>query len=245
MSTLGHQQAQDLRQRAEDSLAKPEGDSARLSEMSPYKVARTLHELRVHQVELEIQNQELRRAQLALEVSRASYADLYQQAPVGYLSVNERGVIMMANLHAASLLGVAPQDLPRQPMSRFVFTNDQDAYYLLCRQTLASTQRQTAELRLVPAGGAPFWSQWVTSAAHDETDAPVLRMVLSDITERRQAQEQRRRLSYSLVKSQEEIRRRYARELHERTSPNLAALRINLDVIAGSPCRTGARLKPA
>ncbi len=234
MSTLGSNQAQDLRQRAEDSLAKLDGDSAELPWMSPFKVARTLHELQVHQIELEMQNQDLRRSQLALEASRASYADLYQQAPVGYISINEQGVIVLANLHAATLLDMAPQELPQQPMSRFVFRDDQDAYFLLCRQALVRGERQAAELRLLPTGGTPFWSQWVTSTARDEAGTPVLRVVLSDITAHRQAQEQRRKLSYSLVKSQEEIRRRYARELHERTSPNLAALRINLDVIAGA-----------
>ena len=78
-----------------------------------------LHDLRVHQIELEMQNEELRRTQADLEASRARYFDLYDLAPVGYFTISERGLILEANLTAATLLGVARGALIKQPLTRF------------------------------------------------------------------------------------------------------------------------------
>jgi PAS domain-containing protein len=75
--------------------------------LSPEEARPVFHELRVHQIELEVQNDELRRAQAELEVARARYFDLYDLAPVGYCTVSEKGLILEANLTAATLLGGA------------------------------------------------------------------------------------------------------------------------------------------
>ena len=89
-----------------------------------------LHELRVHQIELEMQNEELRRAQAELDAARARYFDLYDLAPVGYCTLSEQGLILEANLTAATLLGVARGALVKQPFTRFILKEDQDIYYL-------------------------------------------------------------------------------------------------------------------
>jgi PAS domain-containing protein len=83
-----------------------------------------LHELRVHQIEMEMQNEELRRAQKALDASRTPYFELYALAPAGYLTLSEAGVILEANLTAATLLGVIRSTLVRQPMTRFILSED-------------------------------------------------------------------------------------------------------------------------
>ena len=97
----------DLRTRAEEK-ARREASPARAPREAPSaeELQRLIHELQVHQVELEMQNEELRRSQSELEVSRARYFDLYDLAPVGYLTLDERGSILEANLTAATLFGV-------------------------------------------------------------------------------------------------------------------------------------------
>ena len=115
-----------LRQQAEAQLAlTPEI----LAALSPEETQKRLHELSVHQIELEMQNEELRRAQVDLDASRARYFDLYDLAPVGYCSLSEAGLVLESNLTATNLLGLARRALVQQPFSRFIFKDDQSAYY--------------------------------------------------------------------------------------------------------------------
>jgi PAS domain-containing protein len=102
--------------------------SAGMESLSPEETGQILHELRVHQIELEMQNEELRVSRQELEVSRARYFDLYDLAPVGYFTLSKTGMILETNLTAANLLGVARSALVKQRLSRFVFREDQDTY---------------------------------------------------------------------------------------------------------------------
>src|SRR5271163_1396245 len=121
----------DLRRLAEDraretAAGRPEHAPTLSSEES-----RTLlHDLRVHQIELEMQNEELRRTQEELETSRARYFDLYDLAPVGYFTVSDKGLILEANFTAATLFGVPRGALVKQPLTRFIVPEDQDRYYM-------------------------------------------------------------------------------------------------------------------
>ena len=102
---------------------------ADLDKIAPEEAKRLLHELHVHQIELEMQNEELRRAQQELEASRTKYFDLYDLAPVGYVTLSEKGLILEANLTAANLLGVERGQLLQQPLTRFIVSEDQDICY--------------------------------------------------------------------------------------------------------------------
>ena len=114
-----------LRQQAEKiAQDKPGRVVENLGALSPADAQRVLHDLQVHRIELELQNEELRRAQDALEASRARYFDLYDLAPVGYFTLNEGGLILEANLTGANLLGVARRALVNQPLGRFVISDD-------------------------------------------------------------------------------------------------------------------------
>ena len=155
--------------------------------LSPEATRQLLHELRVHQFELEMQNEELRGAQLDLEASRARYVELYDLAPVGYCSVGASGLIEHANLAAAALLGIARAALARQRFSRFVFRDDQDAYYLQRKQLLECGQPQSFELRLLRSDGSLFWASLACSVVQNEGEA-ALRIVLTDISRRKSAE---------------------------------------------------------
>ena len=145
--------AAELRWRAEEiAREKAAQPPENLEALSPEETRRTLHELRVHQIELEMQNEELRRAQAELDAARARYFDLYDLAPVGYCTVSEKGLILEANLTAATLLGVARGALVKQPFSRFILKEDQDIYYLHRKQlfethSAARASRRTAGVR--------------------------------------------------------------------------------------------------
>ena len=108
-------QAAALRKQAEEKArAVKAGD---IDAQSPDEARQLIHELRVHQIELEMQNEELRRAQVELDATRAKYFDLYDLAPVGYMTVSEKGLILEVNLTAANLLDMTRGALAKQPFS--------------------------------------------------------------------------------------------------------------------------------
>ena len=144
----------------------------------------TLHELRVHQIELQMQNDELRRTQGELEAAREQYFDLFELAPVGYCVVSEHGQIKQANLTASTLLGTPRGSLVKQPLSRFIHKDHQDIYYLCRKQLLRTLESQTCDLRMVKRDGMHFWARLTITVVHNLNDAPVLRIAIADITER-------------------------------------------------------------
>ena len=159
--------------------------SERLATLSPEAARDLLHELQVHQIELEMQNEELRRAEHELDASRARYFNLYDLAPVGYCSLSEQGLIQQSNLAAATLLGATRSTLVKQPFSRFIFKTDQDMWYRHRKMLVETGQAQSLELRLAPQDGAQLWVQVAASAANADTGPPVILVVLTDVTNRK------------------------------------------------------------
>jgi diguanylate cyclase (GGDEF)-like protein/PAS domain S-box-containing protein len=167
-------------------------------EMAPPEIQLLFHELRVHQIELEMQNEELRHAKDALDSSRARYKELYDLAPVGYCTVSEAGIILRANLTLATLLGVPRTTLARQPpFTRFVLSTDQDDWYRLRARLLESGTAQRGELRLRLghtsfAGGeeASAWVEVAGSVVRGESGERVLHLAISDIGVRKKQEAQ-------------------------------------------------------
>lgn len=146
---------------------------------------RMMHELQVHQIELEMQNEELQRARDELEATRARYFDLYDQAPVGYCTLDESGRILEANLRAAALLGTVRAALIGQPIFRFILNEDQDVFYLHRQRIIERGKQQSCELRMARPDGSHVWMHLESAAARGEGGAKTLRVVLSDISERK------------------------------------------------------------
>ena len=161
------------------------------------------HELDVHHIELEMQNDELRRMvaeldmqnfalrrkQSEIDAAQARYFDFYDLAPVGYITLNTDGLVLQANLTTASWLQLPRNMLLERAMTRFIHNDDQDIFYLLKKTTLNTNEPQSKELRLIRRDGTPCWMQLDSIAAKDDENTPILRLVLNDITERRQAGE--------------------------------------------------------
>ena len=199
-------QLQNLRRRAEDVTREKTGDvPLEVDEMSPEETRKMFHELNVHQVELEIQNEELRLAQVELDVARVRYFYLFDLAPVGYVVVSEKALILEANINAASLLGEAQGTLIKQSITRFILPEDQDIFYNYRKQLFSApladlTSLQQArsgqagisyacELRMVKTDGTVFWVHLAATSSQDYEDDLVFRIVLSDITDRKKAEE--------------------------------------------------------
>jgi len=182
---------QALRARAEARVqARAPLTPVAVGDLSHDALRHAVHELQVHQIELEIQNEELRRTQAELDAARMRYFDLYDLAPVGYCSISENGFVVEGNFTAANLLDVVRSDLVGKPVSCFIVKADQDIYYR-CRKALFDTTRpQDCDLRMLKRDGTVFWAH-VRITAIDTLAEPsragmaVERLVLSDISERK------------------------------------------------------------
>ena len=172
-----------LRRRAEDKARQLSARAPETVEaLSPEQAQKLLHELQVHQIELEMQNEELRRSQEELEAAHARYFDLYDLAPAGYCTLSEQGLILETNLTAAAMLGVARSALLKQPLARFILPEDQSVYLRHCHQLFATGERQAFELRLLGARDGSFWARIEGTMSRDAgSNAPVWRAVLIDI----------------------------------------------------------------
>jgi PAS domain S-box-containing protein len=178
----------DLRRRAEEQL---QAEAVPPDKLSPSQAARLIHELRVHQIELEMQNDELRRSQALLEESRSKYADLYDFAPVGYLTLDALGAIVEANLTAATLLDVERSRLLGRFFPHFLVDADRRVFRQLLGNSLNQQERR-GEFHLKNGNGDVrvmlLDILFLTDAAGQERR----RVSLTDITELKRTQEELR-----------------------------------------------------
>ncbi len=177
--------AAELRRRAEERLrAKP---PAAASPLAVAAARRQLHELQVHQIELEMQNAELVQSRAGQETSAAEYADLYDFAPVGYFTLERSGLITRTNLAGARLLGFERGRRARRRFGSFVVPAQLPTFDAFLQEVFAAKHQQTCEVVLSGKGKTPLT---VLLEATLSVDGRECRVVAVDITARQHAEEQ-------------------------------------------------------
>jgi len=157
--------------------------------MSPADAERLVHELQAHRIELETQNEELKRAQRVIEESHEKYVDLYDFAPVGYFSFDEKGAIMEVNLTGASLIGIERTQLIGRPFSLFVSPQHRDIFFTHRQKAQQTAHVERCELLIQRKDLSPVHVLMESVIAADTTGNLTIRSAVTDITERTQAEE--------------------------------------------------------
>lgn len=162
-------------------------------------LTRLVHELQVHQVELELQNEELCRAKNALEASNARYADLYDFAPVGYFTLDREGLLLEANLRGAGLLGMERPRLAGRRFGDFVGAEARPAFAAFLADVFAGKGLETCEIPLAVGAGRPLQVRIEAAVSRSGGEC---RAAVSDITDLKRAEAERARLEGRLREAQ-------------------------------------------
>jgi PAS domain S-box-containing protein len=198
------------------------------------------HELRVHRVELEQQNEELRRAHVDLTAARDRYIDLFDFAPVGYLTLDLEGRIMEANLTAAAALGMDRRAMLGSPFVRLVAPPDADRWQRLTAAAFRQGDPRRIELSLVRQDGGRFHAQADCHRIVPPGTKAQLRVTLTDVSLRHLA-ERNRRIANTAAVARAAERRTTAFQLHEDLGQRLGMLKMHLSALALPPdCETAS-----
>jgi PAS domain S-box-containing protein len=214
-----------LRRQAEARLRATKRDVAAM----PIKdVQQLVYELQVYQIELEMQNEELRRTQVELETARDRYVNLYDCAPTGYLTLDLKGVVLEANLQACTLLGMNRKDLLGQPVIRLMAAKDQAAVLRHFREVVSTGTRQAYEVDLARQDGVPVSVRFESVAVqgHLGQHTQVL-TALMDITGRI--------LTETAMWRYQDAREQLSHNLHDGILQSLYAIGLNLDAAKMEP----------
>ena len=177
--TLGSTRS--IRADAEEKIARSKKSSSDLKGQTPEKL---IHELQVHQIDLETQAEELRLAHLALEESREKYLDLYDFAPVGYLTLTDKELITEVNLTGASLLGVERSKLVKARFKKFVTPQDHFGWNRYFTSVLKNEKKLDTTLVLIKGDGSTFTARLESIRITGSSDSPTtVRVAISDITD--------------------------------------------------------------
>lgn len=177
-----------LRRKAEEiSRKSASGSREGLAHLPADETSRVVHELRVHQIELEMQNEELRRTHQELAEEHERYLDLYDFAPVGYCTLSEQGRIIKLNLTASTMLNMTRNDLIGQRITRFILDDDQHIFTRCMHHLFTTGEAQSCELSIKKSDAAQSWARLrFVMRPHD--GLPTCRVILSDINDRKMAE---------------------------------------------------------
>ena len=206
-----------LRRKAESRLNKK---IVRLREKSPDDPEEVLQELRIHQIELEMQNDQLRRTEQELEQSRHKYADLYDFAPIGYFSLDKNGIVTEANYTGCQMLGVEKSRLINKPFHSYVDKDSQNQYYLHRKAAMTPGPGQTCEITIVRKDGETFEARPDSIPVLNDGEHVVgCRVAVIDITKRKETEQ-----------AEEEARKQVINE-RNRLQAVLEALPVGVSIV--------------
>jgi PAS domain S-box-containing protein len=192
-----------LRTRAEAKLKKT---IVKLRKEHSGDLEKTIHELGVYQIELEMQNEELRAAQQELETSRNKYSDLYDFAPVGYFTFDKNGVVIEANLTGCRMLGVERNALIKKPFRVFVDKDSQDEFYLHRQNVSISNTKQSCEITLARKDKTTLDVLFESiPAVSADGKVALCRTAMTDITERKDLERLKEAISQQAIEERNRL----------------------------------------
>ena len=184
--------------------------------------------MRVHQIELELQNEELRESQIKLENSQREYFDLYNFAPVGYFTLDKDGIILNVNIEGSALLNIERVKLYNNAFIRFVPVDQRNKFHHHINNALEIGTKQTLELKLQKREDNPFYAYLETITVKDENgNFKEFRITVTDIQNLKNTEE-------ALKESEE----RYRQIFVNNHAPMLLIDPINGDIVDANPAAT-------
>ena len=192
-----------------------------------------VHNLRVHQVELEIQNEELRLTQEKLEDSQHKYFDLYNFAPLGYFTLDKNGLILDVNLAGATLLGVEKVNLQKRTFIRYITPNCRNKFHQHLEEVLETGNKQTIEIKLLRLADCPFYAL-LDIVTVPNRNVPKFRIAATDITKFKNAEIKLKEYQETLeekVKNRTEKLNQSLQELEDKENEFRSLFENNMDAV--------------
>ena len=244
--------AAELRRRAEARLKEQHGNT--VPPRTDADTQRLVHELQVHQIELEMQNAELQDARDQMETMLEKFTDLYDFAPVGYFSIDDKGLILDVNLTGAALLGVERSRLIHRRLPHFLAPTSRPVFLAFLEKVFTEPGKQVCEASLLHEESTPFWANLQAASSNSlQGERKWCRMAVSDITARKRAEKamheltatlecrvaqrtaelehrtrQLQKLALELLQAEDRERKRLADILHDDLQQQLAAANFHL-----------------
>lgn len=211
-------------------------DKKRFDDSEVRSKMQLLAELQIHQAELELQNFELKNVQRQLEESRNRYADLYDYAPIGYLTLDKEGCILETNLTGSKMLNIERAFIVGKPFTSYLVKDDNRAFLHYLRQTFNTSDNTTAELRIKSDSHKEKHVRLESSVVKDTNTC---RMVMTDIDQLKETThcnqkllQGNRLLMQNIFKIQEEERRHLSCDLHDELGQWLTAIHVEAEMLA-------------